>query len=38
MMAEFMRALLGNVVDCAGLHPPASLPLAEVLECAHWVR
>jgi len=31
MMAESLRALLANVVDYAGLYPPASLPLAEVV-------
>ena len=30
-MAESLRALLANVVDYAGLYPPASLPLAEVV-------
>ncbi|MGA2152997.1 MAG: hypothetical protein ABSH37_01185 [Bryobacteraceae bacterium] len=31
MMAESLRALLANAVDYAGLYPPASLPLAEVV-------
>ncbi len=31
MMAESLRALLANVVDYAGLYPPASLPLGEVV-------
>jgi len=31
VMAESLRALLANVVDYAGLYPPASLPLAEVV-------
>ena len=31
MMAESLRALLANVVDYAGLYPPASLPLPEVI-------
>lgn len=31
MTAESLRALLAGVVDYAGLYPPASLPLAEVV-------
>jgi len=31
MMAESLRALLANVVDYAGLYPPAELPLGEVV-------
>jgi len=31
MMAESLRALLANAVDYAGLYPPASLPLGEVV-------
>ena len=31
MMAESLRALLANAVDYAGLYPPASLQLAEVV-------
>ena len=31
MMARSLRALLANVVDYAGLYPPASLPLPEVV-------
>ena len=31
MMADSLRALLANVVDYAGLYPPASLPLADVV-------
>lgn len=30
-MKESLKALLSNIVDYAGLYPPASLPLAEVL-------
>ncbi len=32
MIAESLRLPLANVVDYAGLYPPASLPLPEVLE------
>jgi hypothetical protein len=31
MIADSLRALLVNIVDYAGLYPPASLPLAEVV-------
>ena len=32
MTGEALRALVANVIDYAGLYPPASLPLTQVLE------
>jgi hypothetical protein len=31
MMAQSLRALLANLIDYAGLYPPAALPLPEVI-------
>ncbi len=31
MMVQSMRALLANLIDYAGLYPPAALPLPEVI-------
>ena len=31
-MTDSLRALVSNIIDYAGLYPPAGLPLAEVLE------